>query len=158
MFILFFFLNLNIQIKERLVPALFTGRAPGERARPRLLGLVGERGWDQNNLGLIRKEVSLDLPNFSLKWRELIRIDMNKISPSLGFPWWFSGGESTCQCRGNRFYPSSGKIPRAMEQLSPSAMTAEPVLCRERGSCREKPLLPTTRETWVQQQRRSTPK
>jgi len=55
MFILFF-LNLNIKIKERLVPALFMGRAPGERARPRFLGLVGERGWDQNNLGLIRNE------------------------------------------------------------------------------------------------------
>lgn len=67
MFILFFFKNLNIKVKERLVPALFMGKAPGERARPRLLGLVGERGWDQNDLGLIRKEVSTDLPNFSLK-------------------------------------------------------------------------------------------
>ena len=26
-------------------------------------------------------------------------------------PWWLSGEESTCQCRGPRFYPWVGKIP-----------------------------------------------
>ena len=35
-----------------------------------------------------------------------------------GFPWWSSGKESTCQCRGHRFDPWSGKIPHAMGQLA----------------------------------------
>ena len=26
-------------------------------------------------------------------------------------PWWLSGEESTCQCRGPRFYPWVGKVP-----------------------------------------------
>ena len=29
----------------------------------------------------------------------------------LGFPWWLSGEESTCQCRRHGFDPWSGKIP-----------------------------------------------
>ena len=35
-----------------------------------------------------------------------------------GLPWWRSGSESACQCRGHRFEPCSGKIPHAAEQLS----------------------------------------
>ena len=45
-----------------------------------------------------------------------------------GLPWWRSGGESTCQCRGHGFEPWSGKIPHAAEQLSPCATTTEPAL------------------------------
>ena len=44
---------------------------------------------------------------------------------SLGIPWWASGNESTNQCKGHGFDPWSGKIPHAMEQLSPVAMTTE---------------------------------
>ena len=40
-----------------------------------------------------------------------------------GLPWWSSGKESTCQCRVHGFDPWSGKIPHAMEHLSPCAMT-----------------------------------
>ena len=47
-------------------------------------------------------------------------------SSQLGLPWWLSGKESTCQCGRHRFYPSSGKIPHAEEQLSPCATTVEP--------------------------------
>ena len=36
-----------------------------------------------------------------------------------GLPWWRSGGESACQCRGHGFEPWSGKIPHAAEQLGP---------------------------------------
>ena len=43
-------------------------------------------------------------------------------------PWWWSGCESTCQCRGHGFKPWSGRIPRAAEQLSPRATTTEPAL------------------------------
>ena len=37
----------------------------------------------------------------------------------LGLPWWHSGWESACQCRGHGFEPWSGKIPHAAEQLGP---------------------------------------
>ena len=36
-----------------------------------------------------------------------------------GLPWWRSGWESACQCRGHGFEPWSGKVPHAVEQLSP---------------------------------------
>ena len=44
----------------------------------------------------------------------------------LGLPWWRSGWESACQCRGHGFEPWSGKIPHAAEQLGPCATTTEP--------------------------------
>ena len=94
-------------------------------------------------------------------------------------PWWFSGKESVCQCRRHRFEPWSGKIPHAAKQLNPcnypacaiepsshnywSRHTLEPVLHNRKGHCNEKPtpqwrepLLATTRENSVQQQRPST--
>ena len=37
----------------------------------------------------------------------------------VGLPWWCSGSESACQCRGHGFEPWSGKIPHAAEQLGP---------------------------------------
>ena len=36
-----------------------------------------------------------------------------------GLPWWRSGWESACQCRGHGFVPRSGKIPHAAERLGP---------------------------------------
>ena len=36
-----------------------------------------------------------------------------------GLPWWRSGWESACQCRGRGFEPWSGRIPHAAEQLGP---------------------------------------
>ena len=55
------------------------------------------------------------------------RIWVNYKMQFLGLPWWRSGWESACQCRGYGFKPWSGKIPRAAEQLSPWATTTEPV-------------------------------
>ena len=46
---------------------------------------------------------------------------------SCGLPWWLSGKESACQCRGLGLDPRSGKIPRAAGWLSPSTATTEPV-------------------------------
>ena len=65
--------------------------------------------------------------------------------PGLGLPWWRSGWESACQCRGHRFEPWSGKIPHAAEQLSPWATTTEPthlepVLRNKRGHDSERPV------------------
>ena len=78
----------------------------------------------------------------------------------MGLPWWRSGWESACQCRGHRFEPWSGKIPHAAEQLGPWATTTEParlepVLRNKRGRVSERPAhcdeewppLATTRES-----------
>ena len=61
-----------------------------------------------------------------------------------GLPWWSSGWESACQCRGHGFVPRSGKIPHAAEQLGPWATTTEPaclepVLRNKRGRDGERP-------------------
>ena len=45
-----------------------------------------------------------------------------------GLPWWSSGIEPACQCRGHGFDPLSGEIPHATGQLSPSTTTTEPTL------------------------------
>ena len=62
----------------------------------------------------------------------------------VGLPWWRSGWESACQCRGHGFKPWSGKIPHAAEQLGPWATTTEParlepVLRNKRGHDSERP-------------------
>ena len=76
-------------------------------------------------------------------------------SLTLGFPWWLSGKESTCQCRRQGFDSWSGKIPHATEQLSLShnywacalaprnrscwsLHALESVVCQKR-QCSEKP-------------------
>ena len=61
-----------------------------------------------------------------------------------GLPWWRSGWECACQCRGHGFEPWSGKIPHAAEQLGPWATITEPallepVLCNKRGHDSERP-------------------
>ena len=55
----------------------------------------------------------------------------------MGLPWWSSGLESTCQCRGHGFNPWSRKIPHATEQLSPHALG--PVSWNQRSHQNEKP-------------------
>ena len=52
-----------------------------------------------------------------------------------GLPWWRSGWESACRCRGHGFEPWSRRIPHAAKQLGPWATTAEPA--------RLEPVLPT---------------
>ena len=36
---------------------------------------------------------------------------LKSLSGKGGFPWWFSGKESPCQCRRLRFDPWIGKVP-----------------------------------------------
>ena len=62
-----------------------------------------------------------------------------------GFPWWLSGKESTCQCRGHGFNPWSKKIPDVSWQLSlvpqllsPPAATTEVPLPRTCAQQQEK--------------------
>ena len=92
----------------------------------------------------------------------LVRKSLSVLFKSLisGLPWWHSGWESACQCRGRGFEPWSGKIPHATEQLGPWATITEParlepVLCNKRGRNSERPVhrneewppLATTRES-----------
>ena len=62
-----------------------------------------------------------------------------------GLPWWFTVEEFACQCRGYGFNPWSGKIPHAMEQLSPCATTTEPT-CSNFWSLCSSSLCSATRE------------
>ena len=48
-------------------------------------------------------------------------------------PWWLSGKESTCQCRGHWFNPWSRKILRAVQQQHPCTPAAEPAHCNHRA-------------------------
>ena len=63
-----------------------------------------------------------------------------------------SGRESICQCRGHGFDLCSGKIPHAVDQLSPHATTSETQasysLCsaKREATCSEKPLHHNERE------------
>ena len=70
--------------------------------------------------------------------------DLDSNCSSMGLPWWHSGWESACQCRGHGFEPWSGKIPHAAERLGPRATTTEParlepVLLTKRGRDSERP-------------------
>ena len=56
-------------------------------------------------------ECKLVQPLWKTVWKFLKKL-------KLGLPWWHSGYESACQCRGHGFEPWSRKIPHATEQLS----------------------------------------
>ena len=49
---------------------------------------------------------------------ELLEDDMGKRGIKGGLPWWRSGWESACQCRGHGFEPWSGKIPHAARRAA----------------------------------------
>ena len=59
-------------------------------------------------------------------WNERFPTQRDQNCCLSGLPWWRSGWESACQCRGHGFEPWSGKIPHTAEQLSPWATTTEP--------------------------------
>ena len=75
----------------------------------------------------------------------------------MGLLWWFSGKESSCQCRRCRFDPWSGKMPHTTEQLSPSATSTE-AHARQPEKPPVRSLLTATREKPTQQGRPSTAK
>ena len=56
----------------------------------------------------------------------------NQKPAKFGFPWWYSGKESTCQCRGHRFDPCSGRIPRASNNQVRAPQLLKPC---EPGAC-----------------------
>ena len=96
---------------------------------------------------------------FLLQWKSG-KNNYNNQNYIWGLPWWCSGWESACQCRGHGFEPWSGKVPHAVEQMGPWATITEPaclepVLRNKRGRDSERPahcdeewpLLAATRES-----------
>ena len=53
--------------------------------------------------------------------RPIISTEVETVIKNLptGLPWWLSGWEFACRCRGHGFVPRSGKIPHATERLGP---------------------------------------
>ena len=51
--------------------------------------------------------------------RQKINKETQALNDTIGLPWWRSGWESACQCRGHGFVPQSGRIPHATERLGP---------------------------------------
>ena len=91
--------------------------------------MIGGRGKAQITSGIEHQERHLERSD---NWVEF-KICKNKLTLYLvkvdaGLPWWCSGWESGCQCRGHGFEPWSGKIPHTAEQLSPCTTTTEPAL------------------------------
>ena len=87
------------------------------------------------------KDVTKKLLEFSNKFSKAAGYKIN----TQGLPWWHSGWESACQCRGHRFEPWSGRIQHAAEWLGPWATTTEPahlepVLHNRRGRDSERPV------------------
>ena len=82
--------------------------------------------------------------NWCSHYRKRYEVPQKIKNGTTGLPWWRSGWEFACQCRGHGFEPWSGKIPRAAEQLSPWATITEPVrlepaLRNKRGRDNERP-------------------
>ena len=121
-----------------------------------------ERVWEKGTLLHCWWECKLKQPLWRTVWRFLKKLKKelpyNPAIPLLGIylektiiwkdtcglPWWRSGWESACQCRGHGFEPWSGKIPHATEQLSLCTTTTEPahlepVLRNKRGRDSERP-------------------
>ena len=71
---------------------------------------------------LIQLEVMIHVHIFKRETYTVKKIKDTRI----GFPWWCSGWEPTCQCREHGFEPLFRKIPHATEQLRPCATTTEP--------------------------------
>ena len=67
-----------------------------------------------------------DIPIWGWVNLDLVAIQGRTQKALLGLPWWRSGWESACQCKGHGFEPWSGKIPHAAEQQIGRAS------CRER--------------------------
>ena len=102
-------------------------------------------GWTRDEAGGGRAARLLLLPPHPPKKRKKGRGGGREEGKKEGLPWWRSGWESPCQCRGHGFKPWSGKIPRAAEQLGPWATTTEParlepVLHNKRGRDSERPV------------------
>ena len=115
---------------------------PGESSRPDT-SPEGQR-WKQTCIEQVPLFWLLQGAGAHLTWGSLGQDATYLKKCSTGLPWWRSGWESACQCRGHGFEPWSGKVPHAAEQLGPWATTTEParlepVLRNRRGRDSERP-------------------
>ena len=105
-------------------PSFVSGtEAPSHCLSP---GTVGNFPWDywvSKSYRIFENSFSYQITNVYSSLRP-VSTYVKKILQ--GLPWWHSGLESACQCRGHGFEPWSGKIPHAAEQLSPCTTTTEP--------------------------------
>ena len=74
----------------------------------------------------------------SLKTKNIVhkKWTLKMVYPS-GLPWWVSGKESACQCRGHGFDLWSGKIPYAMGHLSSAPQLPKPAHLEPCSATRE---------------------
>ena len=77
--------------------------------------------WKQENMITLSWKANAHKNYFQIHFFTYLINKHRKIRSikNTGLPWWRSGWESACQCRGHRFEPWSGKIPHATEQLGP---------------------------------------
>ena len=109
------------------------------------VGMQNDTAALQNSMAIfqvLKNRITTWSSNFTMRMPKGIEIRLLK--KYLGLPYWRSGWESACQCRGHAFEPWSGKIPHAAEQLSPWATITEParlepVLRNKRGRDSERP-------------------
>ena len=80
---------------------------------------------DPSQMGVIRDGFSEEV---ACQWRPECEIKSAAEGAGWGHPWWFSGWESACQCRGHGFDPWFRRIPHAAGQVGPCVTAIEPVL------------------------------
>ena len=78
-------------------------KAPSEGSEPALAGGLSFLWGFKSGFFFEMDSKKLMCTNIILCWE-------------MRLPWWFTGWESDCQCRGYRFDPWSGKIPRVIGQ------------------------------------------
>ena len=75
-----------------------------------------------------KKERKINKENQIFECEDLRGKHKSDKGPFEGFPGGSVVNNPPCQCRRHKFNPWSGKIPRAMEQISPCTTTMELVL------------------------------
>ena len=89
--------------------------------------------------------------------RKSERIKTDTKNNGIRLPWWLSGKEFACQWQGHRFSPWCRKIPHAAQQLSPCAITTEPVL-QSPGAATTEPMCRSYRSPHTQEPEVHIPK
>ena len=101
-----------------MITSVDAEKASDKIQHPFMIKILQKLVTEGTNLNIIKAIYDKPTANIILNGEKL------KAGTSLVTQWL----RITCQCRGHRFDPRSGKIPYAMEQLSPCTTTTEPAL------------------------------